>query len=507
MPLVQALLDLTRKRVDIDNQIADTNLKNAHADVFKAQAEADAATKAALANFNAARLAATGERPDDAPPEGVDANAQMRDIQATIKDAQQRSMQFKATGDALLGANPKLADDFYTRANSAAMDAHNGQLRLLQERKSALERMAGAAGSASPETWPTVQKQLNRIAPGWDRKADVDIDPETGATTWGLKTQATMRQMQQAGLTANEQLSRAIDAKKLERDQAQLDLAQKEYERKLKKDAALEAQARAGLTQRQDEAADRKAAREQAAADRAAAAEAKKEEQDRKAIVNLDKTLNMQTDVAVLPKYETAWQRGKEVYDQLQKGGVSSINQASALALSQALLDMNNQFRARSGDKAAFGRLREMQGVLQRSVGFWEQIGRGGRVPDENTLRQQLQYVDQAYQIAQEQAAKATLRTQATAERRGLDPTLLQGRGDMDYLISQGRVFMGEINGKKVYFFGDPNDPKFRSTPENTFEVPSSPSENAKPDKRVTFNIKNAPLSEVRKAVEAAGRD
>ena len=507
MPLVDALLDLTRTRVQIDNQVADTALKNAHADAFKAQAEADAATKAALANFNAARFAATGERPDDAPPEGVDANAQMRDIQTTIKDAQQRAMQFKATGDTLLGVNPKLADDYYQRSNSAAMEVHNGQLRLLQERKSALERMAAAAGSASPETWPTVKRQLDRVAPGWDRKADVDIDPETGGTTWGLKTQSTLRQMQQAGLTANEQLTHAIDQKKLERDQANYELNVKEHDRRVARDAAQERQQRENLEERKVEAADRQAAREQAAADRAAAAAARKDEQDRRAVTNMDKALNAQTDVAVLPKYETAWQRGKEVFDQLEKGGVSSINQASALALSQALLDMNNQFRARSGDKAAFGRLREMQGVLQRSIGFWEQIGRGGRVPDENTLRQQLQYVDQAYQIAQEQAAKATLRAQATAERRGLDPTLLQGRGDIDYLISRGRVFTGEINGKKVYFFGDPSDPKFRSTPENTFEVPSPPSEDTKPDKKVTFNFKDVPLSQVRKAVEAAGRE
>jgi hypothetical protein len=143
------------------------------------------------------------------PPQGIDANPQIQAIQQQVNRAQQDYQYHSQLAAALRrgGGDLKLAQQYDDNAANAMKIVEQGQLRLLAERKVAVQEVGSLAGTATPDNFDQVRQQLDAQIPGWDRKLDVDISPLAGgATVWGPRTQKALQTLANTSLTRYQQL-------------------------------------------------------------------------------------------------------------------------------------------------------------------------------------------------------------------------------------------------------------------------------------------------------------
>jgi hypothetical protein len=371
----------------------------------------------------------------------------------------------------------KYADD----ARLSMANVQTGQLRLQEQRKLLMKEISSTAGSASAETFPQVKAQLDTLMPGWQKRVKTNIDAE-GAPVWGPQTEAAMTQLQKKGMTSFQQADIGIKVANAEFKDQELAFKVDREARQAQDAANRDRRAREGIAVRRSSLNERIAEgkrRDARFAETQDYRDAVVEErvlarQQRQADV-INRDLGKEYVIEQLPKYEIANQTALDVWDTLEKSGPRGVTQQQALAVQDALRSTNVQFKARSGDKFSSQQLKDAQGVLQRAEAYWGSIGQGNLRPDKETLQNAVRQINSAYAVVAEEATKTTLRAQERAARRGIDPSDVPGRSDVDALVRAGRAKKVNVNGQELILFGPAIADPSKATPgETVFAVPKA---------------------------------
>lgn len=478
MAIYPVVLDLIKQQEAINATVANTELTKTRVEQLKSKLSADDALRKAVSSFDQLSVAAGTAPPKD--DEGFEGNPQVQAINRTIQAAQSDAQLQRNLATVMRRAGQwKEAQQADDNARLSDQNAQNGVLRLQEERKNLMRRIGATAGSVTQDTLPSVVKQLDSLAPGWDQRVNVDRTPE-GKVTWGPRTEAEMDRLAKRSMTAFQQSDLGIKSARAELAADDLEFKKEKEAQDIKENDRKDRREREkiGLTEREIKRKEKEDKARQARFDsgsefRSATVENLAVEREQRRGERIQSALDKEFVIEQLPKYEVANAAALDVMKTFTENGQRQVSQPQALALADALRSTNVQFKARSGDKFSSKQLNDAMGVLQKTEKFWTSVGQGNLRPDKNTLQDMAHQVNQAYAVVVEEAAKATLRAKDRAASRGVDPETIQGRGDLGALERAGKLKkVVNEDGDTFYLFGPAiTDPKKATPNETLFKV------------------------------------